>query len=95
MIRPEADNVTKDPHTPTGAPDVITVGRTPAENCARIKGLGYVASKQIKMYGQRFELVSDPFEEGNCIVVQVRWKRSNKTYASASGINSLRFVGST
>ena len=60
------------PHlTPTDSPDVPAVGRPPAENCARIKDLGYIASKHITMYGERFELVSDPVEEGDCIVVQV------------------------
>jgi hypothetical protein len=54
-----------------GATGVPSVGRANAENCARIKGLGYVASKHIKMYGERFELVSDPVQEGDCIVVQV------------------------
>jgi hypothetical protein len=72
VIRPEADHLVKD-HLPrpSDAPDVHFVHRTPAENCARIKDLGYVASKHMKMYGERFELVSDPVEEGNCIVVQV------------------------
>jgi hypothetical protein len=72
VIRPEAQNLVNDPlRTPTGAPDVPGVGRTPAENCARIKDLGYVASKHITMYGERLKLVSDPVQEGDCIVVQV------------------------
>ncbi len=40
-----------------------------ADNCARIKNLGFTASKHIKMYGERFEIVSDPFSEGGCIAV--------------------------
>ena len=72
MIRPEAQNLANGPLlTPTGAPDVPAVGRTPAENCARIKDLDYVASKHVTMYGERLELVSDPVQEGDCIVVQV------------------------
>ena len=72
MIRPEVENLANDPLlTPTSAPDVPAVGRTPAENCARIKDLGYVASKYITMYGERLKLVSDPVQEGDCIVVQV------------------------
>jgi hypothetical protein len=72
VIRPETDDLTKGPLvTPTDAPDAPTLSRTPAENCARIKGLGYTVSKHIKMYGERLELVSDPFQEGDCIVVQV------------------------
>jgi hypothetical protein len=72
VIRPKAENIAKDPlFTPTAAPTAPAVGRTQAENCARIKDLGYVASKDIKMYGERFELVSDPVQEGDCIVVRV------------------------
>lgn len=77
MTRPEAHNLVNDPlRTSTGAPDVPAVGRTAAQNCARINDLGYVASKHITskhitMYGERLELVSDPVEEGEYLVVQV------------------------
>lgn len=72
MIRLEAHNLANGALlTPTAAPDVPAVGRTPAENCARIKDLGYVASKHVTMYGEHLELVSDPVQEGDCIVVQV------------------------
>lgn len=40
-----------------------------AENCARIKNLGFTISKHITMYGEHFELVSDPFTEGDCTAV--------------------------
>jgi hypothetical protein len=64
VIRPEAHNLPSHPlPTPISAPDIPGVGRTPAENCARAKGLGYVASKHITMYGERLELISDPVEE--------------------------------
>jgi hypothetical protein len=53
-----------------GAPETCA-GRSPAGNFARIRDLGYTASTHIRMYGDRFELVSDPFEEGNCTVVRV------------------------
>ena len=72
MTRPEVENRANYPLlTPTSAPDVPAVGHTRAENCARIRDLGYVASKHVTMYGERFELVSDPVQEGDCIVVQV------------------------
>jgi hypothetical protein len=48
-----------------------TTGRSPSENTARIKNLGFTASKQIKIYGVRYELVSDPFEDGECTSVRV------------------------
>jgi hypothetical protein len=43
--------------------------RTPAQNCARIKELGYVVGKQVNLYGEHFKLVSDPFEDGECVGV--------------------------
>jgi hypothetical protein len=55
-------------------PETTAVAETPAqarsEKCARIKNLGFSASKHIKMYGERFEIVSDPFNEGDCIAVR-------------------------
>jgi hypothetical protein len=53
----------------TGALKTHHRGRSPAENCARLRHLGFTTSKHIKMYGERFKLVSDPFEEGLCTVV--------------------------
>lgn len=72
MIRPEVAKLANDPLlASTAPPDVPAVGRTPAQNCARIKDLGYVRSKHIRLYGERFELVSDPVQQGDCVVVQV------------------------
>ena len=44
-------------------------GRSDSENCARIRDLGFAASKHITMYGEHFELLSDPFIEGACTAV--------------------------
>ena len=41
------------------------------EDCVRIKDLGYGSSHQIRMYGQQFEIVSDPVPDGNGVSVQV------------------------
>jgi len=41
-----------------------------SSSCAQIKDLGYVTSKHIHMYGERFEIVSEPFSEGDCVVVR-------------------------
>jgi hypothetical protein len=80
---PPADPLT----TPTGA-------RSASENCARVKDLGFTASKHIKMYGEHFELVSDPFVEGDYTAPRGQSKRSHNTHTSASGIDSDRFGGS-
>ena len=44
--------------------------RTRSESCAKIKGLGFTASKHITMYGERFEIVSDPFTDGDGVAVR-------------------------
>jgi hypothetical protein len=41
------------------------------ENCTRIRDLGYRPSTRITMYGERFEIVSDPFTIGGDVVVYV------------------------
>lgn len=41
-----------------------------SRNCARIKNLGYVAGKRLNLYGEHFEMVSDPFIEDDCVVVR-------------------------
>jgi hypothetical protein len=50
------------------APKPIAV-RSTAENCARIRKLGYIAGKHMNLYGEHLELVSDPFEESDCVAV--------------------------
>jgi hypothetical protein len=35
------------------------------------KKLGYSRSKRIRIYGEEFEIVSDPFVEGNGLAVEV------------------------
>jgi hypothetical protein len=59
------------PPAPSSALRTHKSGRSPSENCAKIKELGFTASKHINMYGERFELVSDPFNEGDCTAVRV------------------------
>lgn len=61
------------PDLPPSA-DIFETGRhgaSPSTNRARIKDLGFRTSTHIKMYGERFELVSDPFEDGECTAVDV------------------------
>lgn len=48
---------------------VETVGIS-SDSCTKIKDLGFKASLRVKMYGERFDIVSDPFKEGDCIAVR-------------------------
>lgn len=67
MILP--DHVVIEPTLPTDAFKLPAIGRSASENCARIKDLGFTTSKHITMYGEHFELVSDPFIEGDYTAV--------------------------
>ena len=51
--------------------DALTHGSSgsASENCATIRNLGFTAFKHIKLYGEDFELVSDPFIEGDYTTV--------------------------
>src|SRR5229473_1440397 len=40
--------------------------------CARIKHLGYVAFRRVRIYGEEFELLSDPFPEHDRIAIHAR-----------------------
>jgi hypothetical protein len=48
-----------------------------AEICASVKRLGYGVSQSIRLYGEEFEVISDPFPEAGGIAVNVKAKSSN------------------
>lgn len=49
------------------------------EMCARVKSLGYAARQRIRLYGEEFEVVSDPFPDGDGIAVSVTTDRATGT----------------
>jgi hypothetical protein len=50
-----------------------------AEIIESVKRLGYGASQNIRLYGEDFEVISDPFLEAGGIAVSVRTKKSEET----------------
>jgi hypothetical protein len=58
----------------TSYPDVSPLV---AEICASVKRLGYGVSQSIRLYGEEFEVLSDPFPEAGGIAVSVRTKKSD------------------
>jgi len=48
-----------------------------AEVCAQIKNSGYAQSQKVRIYGEEFEILSDPFPNEVGIAIQVR---SHRTY---------------
>jgi hypothetical protein len=48
-----------------------------SEICAHVKHLGYATSRRIRLYGEEFEVVSDPFPEADGIAVHVTTKKDS------------------
>jgi hypothetical protein len=48
------------------------------EVCASVKRLGYGARQNIRLYGEEFEVISDPFSEAGGIAVRVEAKKGNR-----------------
>ena len=46
------------------------------EICARVKHLGYTTSGRVRLYGEDFEVVSEPYPEANGIAVQVKSRKN-------------------
>ncbi len=49
------------------------------ELCERLKTLGYAESKRIRIYGEEFEVVSNPFPEGKGIAVRAQPAHKRET----------------
>lgn len=49
------------------------------EVCARIKRIGYAISQKIRIYGEEFDVLSDPFGNDGGIAIEVRSKRTSQT----------------
>ena len=43
--------------------------------CAQVKHLGFAAARRIRLYGEEFEVVSDPFPEADGVAVYVTTKK--------------------
>ncbi len=49
------------------------------EACARIKQLGYVAFRRVRIYGVEFELLSDPYPQADQIAIRAKGVQSAPT----------------
>ena len=45
--------------------------QTPSRSCEKLRDLGYIAGKRVALYGEHFEIASDPFVDGNWVAVRV------------------------
>jgi hypothetical protein len=48
------------------------------EICDRLKKIGYAISSRIRMYGEEFEVISNPYPDGKGISVEAVSKRENR-----------------
>ncbi len=48
---------------------------TVAEICLNVKSMGFGVSQHVRLYGEEFEVVSDPFPEGDGIAVKAKTKK--------------------
>jgi hypothetical protein len=42
-----------------------------AEICAKLKALGYARTNRIRLYGEEYEVLSDPFSRDDGVAVEV------------------------
>jgi hypothetical protein len=49
-----------------------------SEVCARVRHLGYAVSGRVRLYGEEFEVVSDPFPQADGIAVHVTTKKDSR-----------------
>lgn len=48
------------------------------EICANVKRMGYAASSRVRLYGEDFEVLSDPFSEAGCVAVHVKSEKDSR-----------------
>jgi hypothetical protein len=60
--------------------------------CARLIALGYAQRSRVRMYGEEFELISNPFVDENSFAVQAVSARSGETRKLQIPLYVLRAV---
>ena len=60
--------------------DIVTFSQAlpTAEVCALIKKSGYAESQKVRIYGEEFEILSDPFPNEIGIAIRVRSRRTSQ-----------------
>jgi hypothetical protein len=65
-------------NTGSTAAEVLVSTISVSEICADVKNLGYGVSGCIRLYGEEFEVISDPFPEADGIAVHVKTKKDSR-----------------
>jgi hypothetical protein len=61
--------------------------------CARLQKMGYAESKRVRIYGQDFEIISNPFPQGNGIAVRAYSKRDLQARTLQIPLPVLQMLG--
>ena len=59
------------PHFASAFPETTTSIQPHSNSYERLIDLGYIAGKRVTLYGEHFEIASDPFIDGNWVAVRV------------------------
>jgi len=59
------------PHYPPAFPATAMSDQPLSKSCEKIMDLGYIAGKRVNLYGEHFEIASDPFVNGDWVAVRV------------------------
>ncbi len=59
------------PHFSPTFPAVRMSGQPLSKSCEKIINLGYIAGKRVNLYGEHFEIASDPFVDGDWVAIRV------------------------
>ena len=63
-----------------------------SEVCANVKSLGYAISARVRLYGEDFEVLSDPFPEAGGIAVKAKAKKDSRVCVLMLPATALRSV---
>lgn len=58
--------------------ETSTLESSVVEICTRVKHLGYTTSGRVRLYGEEFEVVSEPFADADGIAVHARSRKNPK-----------------
>jgi hypothetical protein len=59
------------PYPSPAFPETTIGNQSNSKSCERLMDLGYIAGKRVTLYGEHFEIASDPFIDGNWVAVRV------------------------
>jgi hypothetical protein len=57
-------------HSSPTFPKTALSSQPHSKSCARLIELGYIAGKRVSLFGEHFELASDPFIDGEWVAVR-------------------------